>query len=483
VGYPAQDANAPGAPGLSDDAIRQLLGLFQPPGGMLGDALSSLFSDGQPFKSNNPGLDQMMLARAQPDPQPRDAPEPLGQSLMGLASAVAPYLVGGAPEGSLSSGMRIPGTASEAAAAEAKFPQYAESYPPVGPPVTKIDPVKGTEYLAKDLTPEALAFQKERERIMTDMAQNPWQPYYDPAQRFPVDPAGYAPFFDTGTIVPAKGATVEKHMATIGSPEARANLQNAYAIGSAMPDTSNWYWLGQLEQDFIKQYGPEAGRKAFQDRLATGMAATTGGANPTSNYLMSAYGNYLRTNDLPYPQTAYEMPFPIGGRYASGNIAMHQKIFDQGGFEALGASNPKRYDFATAFLGNPNAMTMDEQMVSGMTPGIKVPPANTYGLYTGVGREEAAAAGLPPQNFQDVAWAGFKNLKDPEGYTSGKPFIQDVNESIERTRRLTGMSPEEIVRRGAIGSSIPMYGLLGAIGLGGAGAAYTPDPNGGPAPR
>jgi hypothetical protein len=79
VGYPAQGANAPGAPGLSDDAINRLLGIFQAPGGMLGDAVSSLFSDGQPFKSNNPGLDQMMLARAQPDPQPRDAPEPLGQ--------------------------------------------------------------------------------------------------------------------------------------------------------------------------------------------------------------------------------------------------------------------------------------------------------------------------------------------------------------------------------------------------------------------
>jgi hypothetical protein len=106
-------------------------------------------------------------------------------------------------------------------------------------------------------------------------------------------------------------------------------------------------------------------------------------------------------------------------------------------------------------------------MVSGMVPGVTVPPANTYGLYTGVGREEAAKIGVSPQNFQDVAWAGFKNMKKPN-YTQGQPMIDVINESIERTHRLTGMPKDEIVRRGVIGGQIPMYGLLGAVGLGAA---------------
>lgn len=70
---------------------------------------------------------------------------------------------------------------------------------------------------------------------------------------------------------------------------------------------------------------------------------------------------------------------------------------------------------------------------------------------------------MAPANFQDVAWAGFKNLKDPR-YTSGKPMIEVVNEAIERTHRLTGMPKDEIVRRGLVRGEIPLYGM-GGLGL------------------
>jgi hypothetical protein len=353
----------------------------------------------------------------------------------------------------------------------AKFPQYAESYPDIGPPEMKIDPKSGAEYLGKKLTPEAEDFSAERDRIIKDMRVSGYEPYYDPAQRFHVDPTNYPPNVDTTAIAPAKQATIDRHMEAIGSEGARARLQAAYQRGTEIPNTADWYALGQLEQDFIKELGPVAGRKAFQENVATGMAATTGGANPTTNWLMAAYGNYLRNQDLPYPQAAYDMPFPIGGRYATTNTQQHQSIFDAGGFSALGAGNPKRHNFAQNFAGNRGAATMDEQMVSGMTPGRTVPPDNTYGLYEKVLGEEAAKVGVQPQNFQDVAWAGFKNLKDPK-YTSGKPMIEEINDSIERTHRLTGMSRDEIVRRGIIGGQLPLYGLLGAVGAGAAADQY-----------
>jgi hypothetical protein len=56
-------------------------------------------------------------------------------------------------------------------------------------------------------------------------------------------------------------------------------------------------------------------------------------------------------------------------------------------------------------------------------------------------------------------------MKDPS-YTKGQPFIQTVNESIERTHRLTGMPRDEIVRRGIIKGEIPIYGLAGGLGMG-----------------
>lgn len=349
---------------------------------------------------------------------------------------------------------------------EAKFPQYAEHYPEAGPPTWEIDKKSGEGYWAKKLTPEAEEFKKERARIAKDMEKNGYDPHFNPAERFYADPTQYPPNTNTLDIVPKKQATIDKDMAQIGAPEARARLQEAYGRGAGMPNTTDWYAMGQLEKAFIDELGPAAGREAFKNKFATGMAATTGGADPTSNLLMSQYGNYLRANNLPYPAAAHEMPFPIGGRYATGNMEMHKKVFDQGGFSALGETNPKRHNFAQDFMGNRSAATMDEQMTSGMTPGINMPPPGKYGLYEQVLHDEAAKAGVPPANFQDVAWAGFKNAKDPK-YTAGQPMIDVVNEAIERTHRLTGMDRGEIVRRGLVRGEIPIYGAAGLLSLAG----------------
>lgn len=345
-------------------------------------------------------------------------------------------------------GTLVPGGAS--------FTQYAEKYPEVGPPVMTLDPKKGTMYPAKQLTPEAEAFDKARAKIMKDMKKKGYEPFFDPAQRFDVDPATHPPpNVDTSQILPKKQATIDAWTAKIDTPEARARLQEAYKVGSGMPNTANWYQMGQLEQKFIKELGPIEGPKAFRDKFAASMGATTGGSDPSGNLMMSNYLNYLRQNKLPYPTAAYETPVTVGGRYGMGNINMHEKVFDQGGYAGLGAENPKRHNFARDFLGE-TVPTMDEQMVSGMTPGVGVPPDNTYGIYHRVLAEEAAKAGVDPRRFQEVAWAGFKHLKTP-GYTQGQPMIGVVNDAIERTHRLTGMPREEILRRAVIRNEIPLY--------------------------
>jgi hypothetical protein len=104
-------------------------------------------------------------------------------------------------------------------------------------------------------------------------------------------------------------------------------------------------------------------------------------------------------------------------------MAMHQKAFDAGGFAGLGEANPKRHNFAQNFTGNRGVVTMDEQMTSGMTPGVNVPPTGRYGLYEKVLAEEAAKAGVSPQEYQAVGWSGFKAQKDPT-YTRGNPSLR-----------------------------------------------------------
>jgi hypothetical protein len=182
------------------------------------------------------------------------------------------------------------------------------------------------------------------------------------------------------------------------------------------------------------------------------MAATTGGASPGDNLMMAHYGNYLKARGEAMPDAAYKFPFPIGGRYVTGNMAQFGKmIMDK---EGVTAATPKRYNFSGNFYGNKGA-TLDEQMSGLWDPKMTMPTPGTYGHYESALHELAKKAGVDPRYFQEVAWAGAKKAKEP-GYKP-KPMIAHVNEAIERTHRITGMPRDEIVRRGLVRSEIPLY--------------------------
>jgi hypothetical protein len=139
----------------------------------------------------------------------------------------------------------------------AQFPQYAEVYPEVGPPIDKWDPVKKKKFPGKNPTPDAVAFMKARAKISADMEKNGYTPYFDPAKRFDVDPKNYPPNVDTLTVTPAKQATIDEHMKTIDTEEGRARLRAAYQRGTELPETDRWYWLGQHRY----QYGGDDWRR------------------------------------------------------------------------------------------------------------------------------------------------------------------------------------------------------------------------------
>jgi len=197
--------------------------------------------------------------------------------------------------------------------------------------------------------------------------------------------------------------------------------------------------MGQLEQSFIDTFGEELGRKMFKERFADAMAATTGGMDPESNLVAAQYGNFMSNQGKIFPERSYEMSSPVGGRFIKGNAEMYNKI-TAGQSPMTAADQPKRFNFSANFLGHQGPATIDEQMTVGMTGGkMKAPPKNAYGILENIVTEEAAKRGLPgASNMQDVAWAGFKG--EP-----GKPMIQIVNEAIERTARITGQSPAEVV--------------------------------------
>lgn len=337
--------------------------------------------------------------------------------------------------------------------------RIAQQYPEIAPPVMTTDPRTGKTFAPKNLSPEALAVQKARQAAQKEIDKGMMTaPFFDISKRTYVDPANYPLQGRTLTDqVPKKAQTVEKYRALAESPEATERLLSAYRRGDKAPLAKDWYAMKQLEDEFVRELGPDAGRQAFRQRFAEPMAATTGGANPTSNLMMTAYSNYMDTAGKTLPTAAFELPFPVGGRFVSGNMEQANKYRQMG---AIPIDNPKRHNFASNFMGYRDRPTIDEQMMGLFAPGKGAPEPGTYGVYEAALNKLAAKEGVNPVNFQDVAWAGAKNYQ-------GKPMMQEINEMIYRTSRITGESPEEVLR-GFIRGNKPMYNVTGLGALGAA---------------
>jgi len=337
------------------------------------------------------------------------------------------------------------------------FPWAAERYPELSAPVYTFDKNKGQYYLAKGTSPEAHVFSKVREQHLKDVNAGNFDPLFDPAKRYDVK-GDYGKFLDTSDVRMKKPETIEKYEKIARNPEAMQKLVDAYKRGEVLPGSNDWYLVGQLEAPFIKEYGLVEGPKRFKAQFADAMAATTGGADPTANFLMGSYGTHLAGQGHTAVPPTWSTPVPIGGRYAANNLKEFQKVL-MGEGQALDLNNPKRYDFSSAFLGNKNAMTMDEQMMTGLY-NKQVPEPGTYGHYAAAARDVARQEGVDPRAYQDVPWHGFKIEKEPN--LAPQPMVQNVNQSVERTARLTGLSPEEVYRQ--FMKKGPMYGI-GALAV------------------
>lgn len=353
--------------------------------------------------------------------------------------------------------------ADKRATSSAKYDVEAvgKRYPTTIPPELAIDKTTGKEFLQKVNSPEAEAVNKARRAAQADISGGNFTPYFDPSARFYVDPVPYNLQGNTLTdAMPKRPDTIAKYEALANAPEGLARLKAAYLRGRENPNASQWYAMGQLEDAFRQQYGDEMGRAMFKARFADAMAATTGGADPTSNLLMAKYANFVKEAGQSLPEKSYDLPFPIGGRYASGNIAMYDRLLGEKGV-GLTTANPKRFNFSGNFLGDIRRATIDEQMSGLFQPGMMIPPGDSYGVYESALGKLARQYGVAPAEFQDVAWAGGKLEKTPN--YRPQPMIQTINEAIERTARVTGLSPEEVVAEGLVGARRPVYAEGGLV--------------------
>ena len=364
--------------------------------------------------------------------------------------------------------------------------EMARRYPELGQQYTtfETDTRKdnfGRLYPTRYQSAEEKAVEKVRKQAQKEINEGNWTRHYDPAQREHVDPANYPMEGNTRWgATPQDPKTYNNYYDMYNTPEGRQRLLQAYDTGAQFPDMKNWYAMKQWEDDYIKDFGVEEGRKRFRRDFAEGMAATTGGSTPTANFLTTQQLNFRRHTGQDPLGWSIDAQYPVGGRYLQGNVDQYNKMINEGA--GIDLENPKRFDFSGNFMGHKNMATMDEQMTSGLVPGMNVPKGPSYGVAEDVVHKLGAERGVEPANFQDVAWGGLKRMKeiakgkDPAKAYTGQPMIDVINEAIWRTHRVTGLPLAEVARRMRAGT-IPTYGI-GAAVLGGGAAAGLASPPG-----
>jgi hypothetical protein len=360
----------------------------------------------------------------------------------------------------------------------APFPHLATRYPTPGEPTFEFRTVKKGKpvveegaYLKKGPSGESAAFMQERQRIVDEMNTQGFPRYFDPEQRTLADVSHYPTTETTQAAArPKKADTVAKHLAAIQTPEAESRLDEAYKLGKEVGGGDRWYYMGQMQKKYMDELGPVEGAKRFKEDFADQMAATTGGADPTDNFLMTGYANFQKGKGLPASERAYEIPSPVGGRYIGGNMEMANKVM--GGQPLTAAGQPKRFNFSRNFQGDMGPSTMDERMTQLVT-GENAPRNNTYFAHEqlltepGPHRVDPHVRGA---ERQDVTWLGKKLMDDleegvpREKLEPGVPMIEHVNRAIHRTSKLTGLSPDEVVR-GWIKRTTPVFGVAGGAAL------------------
>jgi hypothetical protein len=350
----------------------------------------------------------------------------------------------------------IPAAQTETAAFDGPMTQLRERYALTSPPVCKFDKETGEWYLAKDPSQEELQLEALLDTFQRDIDAGKITPHFDPAKRRYADGTYYPRTMDTGDIKAVRASTQQKHEDIAHSTEATQRLDDTFERGEQQKENArDFSAVGELEDKFIQELGPDKGREEFR-KWAETVATTSPGADPRANLRGAQFARYMRTKGLPLPIRGADIPYPAGSRFGAPNLKQFQKILMEG--SGITSANPKLYDYASELLGHTDrGPPIDEQRFRLMDPERSAPPPGSYGHYKGAVVDRAAAHGVSPTHFGDMLYAGAR-----ENHWT-KPLITYINEMIERTHRVTGMARDEIVRRGLVRGEIPLFGLGGIL--------------------
>jgi len=334
------------------------------------------------------------------------------------------------------------------------MPQLASRYPETGSPSLEFDEARQKLYLLKQYSAEERELEAVIKAAQKDIDAKHFDEFFPLSERYRSNPADFPPATDTRNIRPARASTQARAEDRANNPESIQRIRQAFQEGLKQKENAaNASALGQVEEKFIEEYGPEEGRRLFKKRIADGIAVTSAGTNSRANFLLAQYANYLETRGASFPTRGYQVPYPAATKFGTSNLKQYRKLLIEG--TGITPANPKIYNYSNDILGG-NGGVIDRHVSRLFDPKMTAPPPGTYGNFESVLAKLAAEHGVDLSFFKDMVWAGAR--KHPTD-----PVMAEINASIERTHRVTGMPREEIVRRGLVRAEIPMFGIAGSL--------------------
>ncbi len=269
----------------------------------------------------------------------------------------------------------------------------------------------------------------------------------------------------------------------VGSAKVRRGVSEAMERGAAA-GAKKWYNVEPLRAAFVSQLGDDEGSAAFRNLMDYVAASSPRSSVPENARNATFYYKQARSPEG-LPEVGSQNPTPYGS-LAQKLHQMNARRVATEGWDAI--RNPKPTSFAQNLSGNQQPVTVDahatklagilsrdpEWLASsvGVAKGIQRYPRNEYAnfeksmdeavqdpqmwtgkpnkneyasieqMYSDLAREQ----GMTPAQGQASAWVGgAKTTGGPD--KAADPFVKIFEDRILITSKLTGIPPEEVLKR------------------------------------
>ena len=248
--------------------------------------------------------------------------------------------------------------------------------------------------------------------------------------------------------------------------------RKAYKRGDLFDDPSEWYFLGELHDNFRKELGKKKGDANFR-KLVEYIGATTSKSNPSANFRAGTYYYWLDLNKLPAP-LGEATPRPYAGLTSRTTHQPTAATVRREGANVLDV-NPKPAHFAQDLGGNLEVPTIDEvisgpnllDIRTGTGKPAGMPQTGTYGYWRDYFTSITNRMGGKPAQRQSEAWVGSQAAERMAQYS--KSALRIFQERIKVTARVLGISDKKALS-GFIKGKWPLL-EVGAVAGAGVGLA------------